>query len=29
MPKEIILFIVGGCTYEEAEKISEFNKSNN
>lgn len=26
VPREIIIFMVGGCTFEEAEKISEFNK---
>merc|ERR1719384_3070369 len=28
VPSEVIVFIAGGVTYEEAAKVSEFNKSN-
>lgn len=29
VPNEIIIFMVGGCTYEEAQKVDEFNKNSN
>lgn len=28
MPDEIIVFMAGGVTYEEATKVAEFNKTN-
>ena len=27
MPSEVIIFMAGGVTYEEASKVSEFNKA--